>query len=150
MAPAPPSRTSPATYPTDPSMLVITRKQLARLDALRCAEFRRVCARAIRDRHADDAEAFDDPLLAEMIGTVDQTATGRFGISAEEQRFRLMVLALRHPELWRQEPPPAVVDLMTWPDRADERKLSMLEAHLKSAESTASDTLPAAGAGEDA
>jgi hypothetical protein len=43
-----------------------------------------------------------------------------------------MLLALKHPGLAAEEVAPEIVDIMTWPDRPNERKLSMLEAYLGS------------------
>ena len=118
-------------------MLIVTQRQIERLDALRLAEFRRVCAAAIRERHSDDAAHLDDGALALLVARTDSRATGEFAIRDEGTRFRIMVLALQHPELAAPEVPPDLVDLMTWPDRPDERKLSMLEARLKSDRSAA-------------
>jgi hypothetical protein len=113
-------------------MLVITAQQLEKLDAIRLAEFHRVCVRAIRERHAEDAEHLDDGALATLVRKVDGRATEEFGVDDEGFRFKIMLLALKHPGLAAEEVAPEIVDIMTWPDRPNERKLSMLEAYLGS------------------
>jgi hypothetical protein len=111
-------------------MLVITAQQLEKLDAIRLAEFHRVCVRAIRERHAEDAEHLDDGALATLVRKVDGRATGEFGIDDEGFRFKIMLLALKHPPLAAETVPDDIVDLMTWPDRPAERKFMMLEKRL--------------------
>jgi hypothetical protein len=121
-------------------MLVITAQQLAKLDAIRLAEFHRVCVRAMRTRHAEDAEHLDDSALATLVRKVDGRATEEFGVDDEGFRFKIMLLALEHPGLAAGAVVPEIIDIMTWPDRPNERKLSMLEAFLgsQSPEATAS------------
>jgi hypothetical protein len=88
--------------------------------------------RAIRERHAEDAEHLDDGALATLVRKVDGRATEEFGVDDEGFRFKIMLLALKHPGLAAEEVAPEIVDIMTWPDRPNERKLSMLEAYLGS------------------
>jgi len=111
-------------------MLLITAKQLEQLDAIRLAEFHRVCVRALRERHEEDAAGFDDAALLALVKKVDGRATGEFALDVEEHRFKLMVLALKHPILAAEAVPDDIVDLMTWPDRPAERKFTMLEKRL--------------------
>jgi hypothetical protein len=111
-------------------MLLITAKQLEQLDAIRLAGFHRVCVRALRERHEEDAAAFDGAALLALVKKVDGRATGEFALDVEEHRFKLMALALKHPLLSAESVPDDIVDLMTWPDRPVERKFTMLEKRL--------------------
>lgn len=112
--------------------MIVNQRQIVLLNSARLATFYKICFLDIVSTHGDLVLNTDKNLLQEIIQRQDERVQKDFKIREEKWRYRFMLLSLQYEQLLEYDYSEAILEILTWPDRSAEKKITQLTHHLTS------------------